>query len=213
MSSLADTRYLPRVGKWEYDVANGLYTWSDAIFDILELPYHTKPDNTYALTFYREPYQGMLKRAIAKAYQFGAPWDLELELVTAGNNVIWVRSHGNAVVQNDVVIKVEGFLMDIDKYRAKEASFDLLKQKHRQLNTFNHVLTHDLRNHANNIAVLTGMIETDALDDDNADLVDKIAQIAEILKSTINHLSDIIKVNENQVKSEPVQFEDTIHTV
>jgi signal transduction histidine kinase len=213
MISATNSEHLPRVGKWVYDVSNDLDVWSDAMFDILELPYDTKPNNTFALTFYNEPYQGMLKRAIAKALQFGTPWNLELELVTAKNNTIWVRSHGSAIVERDIVLKVEGFLMNIDKYRAKEASFDLLKQKHRQVNTFNHVLTHDLRNHAHNISLLTSMIETDVLDAENAELIDKIAEVSESLKTTIEHLSEIVKVNENLVKSELVSFEATMNKI
>ncbi|MES2266945.1 MAG: ATP-binding protein [Bacteroidota bacterium] len=208
-----NTGYLPRVGHWEFDVTYNVDTWSDAIFDIMELPYDTRPDNTYALTFYPEPYHGMLKRAIAKAYQSGTPWDLELELVTAMDRRIWVRSHGSAVVENGVVLKVRGFLMDIDRYRAKETSFDLLKQQHKQLNTFTHVLTHNLRNHANNISLLTSLIDMDALDEDNTDLVGKIARVAENLNSTIDHLSDIIKINENVVESEPVDFDDSMDVV
>ena len=211
--SATNGKYLTRVGKWVYDVSTNLDIWSDAIFDILELPYDTKPDNSYSLTFYKEPYQGMLKRAIAKAQQFGTAWDLELELVTAKNNTIWVRSHGGAIVEKGFVVKVEGFLMNIDKYRANETSFDLLKQQHKQLNTFTHVLTHNLRNHANNISLLTSLIETDVLDEDNADLVNKIAHVSGNLNSTIDHLSEIIRVNENLVESELVSFEDSMNDV
>jgi signal transduction histidine kinase len=155
----------------------------------------------------------MLKRAIARAHQFGTSWDLELELVTAMHKIIWVRSYGSAVVENEVVVKVTGFLMDIDKYRAKETSFNLLKQQHKQLNAFTHVLTHNLRNHANNISLAISLINVATLEEDNIDLVCKIAQVSENLNTTIDHLSEIIKVNENVVESEDLTFEDRMHSL
>lgn len=124
-----------------------------------------------------------------------------------------MRSYGGVVVENDVILKIKGILMDIDKYRARETSFDLLKQQHKQLNTFTHVLTHNLRNHANNISLLTSLIETDELNEDNTDLVNKITHVAENLNSTIDHLSEVIKVNENLVESEPVSFDDSMQSI
>lgn len=205
--------YLPRVGNWEYDVINNTVTWSDTIFDILELPYNTTPDNSLAFKFYQEPYQTMLKKAIAKAYQFGTPWDLELELVTANEKTIWVRSYGSAVIENDIIIKVKGILMDIDKYRTNETSFNLLKQRHKQLSSFTHVLTHNLRNHANNISLLTSLIDTDTLDEDNADLIEKISHVSNNLTTTIDHLSEIMKVNEDIVDSEFLNFGNCMQAV
>ncbi|TWR26804.1 HAMP domain-containing histidine kinase [Mucilaginibacter achroorhodeus] len=204
---------LPRIGKWEYDVTNSKYTWSEAIFDILDLPYYAKPSNIFSLSSFEEPYKAMLGKAIANACQSGTSWDLELEMMTASNNNIWVRSYGGAVVENGIILKVEGFLMDIDKYRTKEIAFDLLKQKHRQLNTFNQLLTHDLRNHVNNICMLTGMMSKESLDAGNAQLVDKIAQVSENLRFTIDRLSDIIHVKEDLIASEQVNFSDALDNV
>lgn len=199
---------LPRVGNWEHDVINNLDIWSDKIFDILDIPINTKPDHELIFNCYRQPFLGMMTAAIAKAYKSGESWDLELELLTANRNIIWVRSYGNAIIENNILVKVKGTLMDIDAYRASETSHNLLKRQHNQLSNFTYILTHNLRNYANNISMLTELVERDHLDPYNADLLDKISLVSTNLTATIEQMAAIIKVNENVMESELLNFEE-----
>lgn len=205
--------YLPREGSWEYDAVNHIDTWSETIFDLLEVTDKQIPEKNYLLNFFREPFLGSLKIALAEALRSGTPWDLEMELVTAKGKTIWVRSCGSAIVENDIVVKVSGTLTGIDKYRADETSLHLLKQRHQQLSGFTHILTHNLRTYANNIAMLTDMMERDKLDAFNAELLDKITIVSDSLVTTIEQISDILKINENVIESELLDFEDVTGSV
>jgi signal transduction histidine kinase len=96
--------------------------------------------------------------------------------------------------------------MDIDKYRSTETSINLLKQRYKQLSGFTHILTHDLRNHTGNISLLASLVDKKLLDENNADLFDKLNHVAENLSLTIDHLSEIVKVNENVMETEVLNF-------
>jgi signal transduction histidine kinase len=205
--------YQPRTGNWELDIINRTDSWSDHIFDILELPYDTKMDHALFFGFYNEPYRGMLRKAIEVAKLIGTPWELELELVTAKNRMIWVCSYGHAVMVDDKVLKLKGTFVDIDQYRSNTSSFNLLKQRHKQLSGFTHILTHNLRNHANNITTLTFMVDKDELSPDNADLFNKIAKVSANLSTTIEHLSEVMKVNENEMECENLVFASVLEAV
>ncbi|HEX8021632.1 HAMP domain-containing sensor histidine kinase [Mucilaginibacter sp.] len=203
----ADNVNQPRLAHWEHDVISNVDSWSDAVFDILEIPINTTPDHNLIFGSYREPYLGMMKAAVAKAYESGISWDLELELLTANRHVIWVRSYGSAVIENDILVKVKGALMDIDAYRSNSVSHSLLKQQHKKLSSFTHILTHNLRNYAHNISMLTELVERDQLDAYNTGILDKIASVSGNLTETIEQMTEIVQANENVMESEILNFE------
>jgi signal transduction histidine kinase len=196
-----------RVGHWEHDVTNRRHHWSKNIFTILGLPPDTLLDFTNLLDLCNEPYRHMLKKVLEKAVIDGESWDLQLELTTYLVKTVWVRCHGEAIVENGHVIKLKGVLMDIDQYRENEASLQLLKQRNKQLRSFTHILTHNLRNHANNIALLTGFIDIDMLDEDNTGLVIKLKAVSDQLSDTIDHLSESVRVNENFMEAGEIDME------
>ncbi|MDB5150801.1 MAG: hypothetical protein JWQ57_4821, partial [Mucilaginibacter sp.] len=200
--------YLPREGSWEYDAVNHIDTWSETIFDLLEVTDEKRQEKKILLSFFREPFHGALEMALDEALHSGIPWDLEMELVTAKGKTIWVRSCGSAVIENDIIVKVRGTLMEIDKYRADQTSLHLLKQRHQQLSGFTHILTHNLRTYAHNIAMLTDMMERDKLDAFNAELLDKITTVSDSLVTTIEQIADILKINESVIESESLDFEE-----
>ncbi|UOE50871.1 HAMP domain-containing histidine kinase [Mucilaginibacter sp. SMC90] len=209
----ADNINQPRLAHWEHDVISNGDKWSDAIFDILELPVDTEPDHNIIFNAHREPYLGMMKAAVAKAYESGTPWDLELELLTVNRHAIWVRSYGSAVIENNVLVKVKGYLMDIDAYRSDSASHTLLKQQHKQLSSFTHILTHNLRNYAYNISMLTELVERDQLDAYNSSILDKIVSVSGSLTETIEQMSEIIKAKEDVIESEMLNFDEETQRV
>jgi signal transduction histidine kinase len=195
------------IGSWEHDMITHRDHWSENIFNMLELPRDIQPDYKMILTFCNEPYRTMLKKAMLSACLDGSSWDLTLELTTNNEKTIWVRLQGEAVVEAEQIIKLKGVLMDVDQYRENAASLQLLKQRNKHLRGFTHILSHNLRNHANNIAFLTGFIEMDTLDEDNRDLVIKLKEVSAQLSETIQHLSESVKINENFIEASEIDME------
>jgi PAS domain S-box-containing protein len=221
---LSDSEYflnkvgkLARVGGWEFDVEQQLSRWSQAVYDIYEVPYDYDPNLDDGLKFYAPYYREKIEHALKLAYENGASWDLELELSTVKGNNIWVRSYGEAVYKNGKIIKLHGVFMDINKYHNNEAvlsrSLDLLTQHNRQLKSFTHILSHNLRNHANNIAMLTSFIDTDLLDKENAELVTKLDKVSKNLNNTLDHLSDAIKIREQVIAPDNINLKEVANEV
>jgi signal transduction histidine kinase len=208
-----DLTLLPPEGKWEYDLIHQTNIWSDTIFKIFELSIETKPDKSIFFKFFGEPYLAMFKLAFEEASQSGLPWDLELEIMTGNMKTTWVRSRGYAFVQDNNVVKVQGTFKQIDKYRTEKTLHTLLQQRHRQLSGFTYILTHNLRTYAYNIAMLTELMERGQLNASNTELLDKISMISNNLITTIEDISDVLKVNQSVVDSELMDFEDVTRNV
>jgi len=208
---------LAGVGGWEFDIERRLSKWSQAVYDIYELPYDYNPNLNDSIKFYAPEQREKIEKAIKLAQQKGKSFDLEMELTTAKGRNIWVRSYGEAVYENGKIVKLHGIFMNIDRYHNNEAvlsrSLDLLTQHNRQLKSFTHILSHNLRNHANNIAMLTSFIDMDLLDKENAELVTKLDKVSKNLSGTLDQLSDAIKIREQVIAPDNINLKEVTNGV
>ncbi|MBS7566691.1 PAS domain S-box protein [Mucilaginibacter sp. Bleaf8] len=94
-----------------------------------------------------------------------------------------------------------------DREAALSRSVSLLTQQNQQLKSFNHILTHNLRNHANNIAMLTSFLDRETLGAGNIELVLKLEKVSQKLTGTINDLSEAIKIRERVIESDRIPLE------
>lgn len=85
-------------------------------------------------------------------------------------------------------------------------SLELLSQHNQQLKNFTHILSHNIRNHASNISLLTGLLDTSAMGEDDADVIHKIKKVSEGLNTTLNDLSAAIRIRESVLKPEIMHF-------
>lgn len=115
------TGEIARVGGWEMPVDTLIPYWSDEIFRIYEVDPSVGLNIAEIFSFHppeaQAPYQDILRAAL----EDGTPWDMELPLVTARGRRIWVRSQGQALMQDGRVVRLAGVLQDItEKYAANE---------------------------------------------------------------------------------------------
>lgn len=85
-------------------------------------------------------------------------------------------------------------------------SLELLSQHNQQLKNFTHILSHNIRNHASNISLLTGLLDTSLMEEEDADVIHKIKRVSEGLNTTLNDLSAAIRIRESVLKPEIMHF-------
>jgi signal transduction histidine kinase len=208
---LSEAGKISRVGGWEIDLITRSKTWSQTVYDIFELPYEYSIDHYNPIKQVQLPYREALKTAIRAAILKGSEWDMELTIVTAEGKTIWVRSTGKALYdQSGKRVKILGTLMDIDRYKINEIalnkSLELTTQNNQQLKNFTHILSHNIRNHASNMVLISSLIDTESLDEYNAALFEKIKNVSDGLNATLEDLSQAIKIKENPISSELISF-------
>jgi PAS domain S-box-containing protein len=212
---LSEAGRVARMGGWEFNIGTGKNIWTDTVFDIYGLPYNFSIESKDPYSFFLSPHDMALKAAVEDCIRNGTIWDLEMQMVTAKNEIIWVRSYGEPVYDiTGRLLKLRGIFMDIEKYKSSEialkGSIEVMTQNNLQLKNFTHILSHNIRNHANNIAQLTSLIETDTLDEDNTDLFAKIQKVSQGLNTTLDDLSEAIRIQENSLLSEKLNFDEVI---
>ncbi|MGZ3765805.1 MAG: PAS domain-containing sensor histidine kinase [Mucilaginibacter sp.] len=215
---LSEAGRVARMGGWEYDIAARKSIWSKTVYDIYELPYDYNMDDDDPSAFFLPPYGDMLKKAVEDCISNGTIWDLEMQMITAKKSIIWVRSYGEPLYNRAGELqKLRGVFMDIEKYKSTEIalnqSIELITQNNLQLKNFTHILSHNIRNHSNNIAQLTSLINTETLDEENDELIQRVVKVSQNLNTTLEDLSEAIKVQDVELVSDTLEFDDVLKGV
>ena len=114
---LEQTNQIARVGGWEFDVvAQKLYS-STVTKEIYEETVGKNTDFQGAIDYFdgvesREK----ISKALYDCMKFGIPYDLELPIITAKGNRLFVRVEGNAELVNGTCVRIYGIVQDIDEH-------------------------------------------------------------------------------------------------
>ena len=118
---LEQTSKLARIGSWEVDLISNQLFWSDMVHEIHETSVTDfNPNIDTAINFYRKDFQDLITCRVQDCIKNGKPYNFEAVLITAKNNEIWIRTHGNAEIINGKVIRIYGSIQDINKQKLNE---------------------------------------------------------------------------------------------
>ncbi|AGX87887.1 EAL domain-containing protein [Candidatus Symbiobacter mobilis] len=113
-----------QVGAWDMDFANDTVTWTEGIYRILELSTTDYVPSLEAMRCFFPP-QSLERIAIAcddTQLQPGS-FDLELEMVTAKGNTIWVHMVGSTQWRFSLPMRRTAIVQDITERKRSEATW------------------------------------------------------------------------------------------
>lgn len=119
LTSMAD---VAGVGGWELDFKTMQPVWTDQTRIIHEVDDDFVPDFETAVAFYAPEARTQIEAAVRKCIDNGAPFDVELPMVTAKGHSIWIRSVGRRISENGVPIKLIGAFQDITRQKEEKES-------------------------------------------------------------------------------------------
>jgi signal transduction histidine kinase len=127
---LNETGRIAKIGGWELDVATGELTWTDETFRILEVEKKNqqRPMLPEGLALFTPDSAPIIDRAVKRAIEFGEPYNLELQALTAKGNVVWVQTNGVANYVNGKIVSVSGTIQDITERKNKERETKFLSE-------------------------------------------------------------------------------------
>jgi len=123
-----------RVGAWEVDLLKNEIYWSPVTKQLHEVPQDYVPNLTAAIAFFKEgENRNKILDAFVAAVEKGESYNLELELVTACGNDLWIRVQGNAERVNGTIVRVYGIFQDIQIQKLQELALANSEVKYRSI--------------------------------------------------------------------------------
>ena len=200
------TGALARVGGWEVVMESMATYGSDEIFHIHELDPSADVTLEGLLGFYAPEVQPVIRAAVEAAIQHATPWDLDLPLVTAKGRRIWVRTQGQAILQDGKLVRLFGVLQDITEIKATEAA---LRMSNHELEAFSYSVSHDLRSPLNSINGFSHLLArklAGTLDTDGAHYLARIQAGSQQMGQLIEGLLALAEVSRTLLGNEPVDL-------
>jgi PAS domain S-box-containing protein len=123
-----------RVGVWEVDLLRNEIYWSPVTKQLHEVPPDYTPNLTTAIAFFKEgDNRNKILTAFVAAVEKGEGYNLELELVTACGNDLWIRVQGNVEMVGGAAVRVYGIFQDIQIQKLQEIALANSEIKYRSI--------------------------------------------------------------------------------
>jgi chemotaxis family two-component system sensor kinase Cph1 len=117
----------------------------------------------------------------------------------------------------DLEAEIEKRRMVEEKLKLNEIalnkSLELTTQNNKQLKSFTHILSHNIRNHASNMALVSSLVNPEKLDPETAGLFEKLNNVSRALNNTLEDLSHAIKIKESVIKPTTLNFAEVTDEV
>jgi PAS domain S-box-containing protein len=122
---LLQTGQMAEVGGWELDLQTMTPVWSSETYRIHEVDPACALQLDIATDFYTPEARPVILDAVRKAIEEGQSYDLELPLITAGGNPIWIRTIGHSVFQDGKCVRLFGAIQDITQRKQAQEELRL----------------------------------------------------------------------------------------
>lgn len=124
---------LAKVGAAIWDVNTNEYYWSPMMLKIHEVEGDTIPSREERMNFFPAEVRPTMLAALKQLMEQGAPLDLELPVITAKGNSIWVHVQGYTLYENGKIAKVLGAYQDITARKQADIALRESEERFRQI--------------------------------------------------------------------------------
>ncbi|MEI6703723.1 MAG: PAS domain S-box protein, partial [Deltaproteobacteria bacterium] len=131
----SETEKIGNVGGWEVDLDTMEQVWTEEVYHIHEVDSTYKPTSEKGIAFYTPASRPIIEKFFKRAIDYGEPFDVELEIITAKGNIKSVHSIGRADREHNKII---GFFQDITK--RKQAELALLESRQKLIEQNNELV-------------------------------------------------------------------------
>ncbi len=113
---LSQTHMMAKIGGWKYDMEKNSLSWTDISRSIFEVEEDYMPHLDEAFQFYKEGfYRERMQELFSLASEYGKAWDEKLKIITAKGKEIWIRTIGEAHIEEGKCLYLFGTIQDINE--------------------------------------------------------------------------------------------------
>ncbi len=215
---------MAQVGGWEFDARTLKASWTEEVARIHDTDPEDPTGVESGIQYYCEGSRQIIESAVKDAIELGKSYDLELEITTAKGKHKWVRTIGQAVMENGVVTKVWGSFQDITRHRQdaeeiRQLNLNLeqriaertleLASANKELEAFSYSVSHDLRAPLRAIDGFSLALHEDyaaQLDDQARDYINRVRNATQRMGILIDDLLKLSRMSRAEILRQPVDL-------
>lgn len=216
------TGRIANVGGWEYDLQTRRLLWSAQTARIHERLAGQVAQPDEALQYYAPEARTVIEAAVGEAARSGAPFDLELPVVTATGRPLWVRVFGEAERENGRIVRVVGAYQDITDRRLRQAELQqeqdlrirvqahalqldrLLEERSRMLD----VLAHEVRQPLNNASAALQSADTVLRSHQDPEASTRLLRAQRVVGQVMARIDNTLAAAELVAGGRPIERQD-----
>ena len=126
---LRDTQEVAAVGGWEFNTQSESLRWSDEVYHIHGVSQETDVTFEDAIESYHPEDRDTLREAFNRLTTEGEPYELEVRIVTANDDVRWVSALGEPEYEGAEIIAVQGTFQDITGRKKREQELRTVRER------------------------------------------------------------------------------------
>ncbi len=225
---LERTGEIAKIGGWELNLQTRAPYWTQQTFRIHGLDPLNPPTFRQWLDTYPPAAQTTVRSAIDAAISYGTAFDLELQIVNARGEPIWVQMQGFAEQEAGKTVKLLGAIQDITErrravdelYQHRHHLEDLVATRTVELraaqllaetanqakSAFLANMSHEIRTPLNAIIGLSYLLRRSGTTPEQTDRLRKIDTAGRHLLSIINDVLDLSKIEAGRLQLEDTDF-------
>lgn len=185
-------------GGWTIDFTEKKSYFDKQLRAIFDTPATYKPSFKDSLSFYHEDYHEQLME-VYEGLKNGVPYETEVKMLTYAGKPFWARCIGKPIFgSKNKVTGIRGIILNIDNQKERELSLtnslEVIEANNNRLFKFANYISHNLKNHVNNLELTSQLVDTDKLPEDQRELMANYAEIASGLSKTVLQLNEVVSI-------------------
>ena len=200
LSRLREAERIGGLGHWDWDLATGMVTWSESMSSILGVSHDHPPTSLESLTALYDPQSAAaLQKAVAESLENGTPFEMELARSNTDGPTLQVLVKGEVRRDQDgETAGLYGTILDITS--RKQMEDELIKAKvladdsSRSKSEFLANMSHEIRTPLNGILGMLNLLETTALDSEQAEYSRAAIHSTKRLTRLLSDILDLSRV-------------------
>ncbi|MDX1953320.1 MAG: PAS domain-containing protein [Verrucomicrobiota bacterium] len=222
-----------QLGVWEWDIRNNRVSWSDRLYEFHGLKFGEFGGTVEAFARIVHPEDAsMVQKAIQRAIEEKAPYELVFRTVRPDGQVRWLRTAARVLFAEDgTPLRMLGGTVDITRQKKQEELLQSqadhlealvaertarLQETISELESFSYSISHDMRGPLRAMQGFASVLDDDfgpQLGPEGSDYTQRIRRAATRLDSLIQDVLSYSKVARSELKLSPVNLNELLSDI
>ena len=207
---LNETSKIANIGGWSLETHTGKLWWSEQTYRIHELEVNSPISVERAVKFYTEDSRKTISQAIEHAIKSGTGWELQAQIVTAKNRLIWVEAVGQVFKDEHNQITLKGTFQDITEKKMfqnqLDESYKKLMKAAMAKSQFLANMSHEIRTPMNGVLGHAELLSEETLEEHQKKYVKSIILSGRSIMKILNDILDFSKIEAGKLSIDMHDF-------